>query len=149
MNHHLTRYRSLARALDARFRIPGTPVRFGWDAVLGLVPGVGDAIAGLLGGYGLYVGTRLGAPWIVLARMLFNLLVDLLVGALPVAGDIFDVAWRGNLRNLALLEHWLERPHQTRARSMALLAGFFGVLVAAGALALWLTLLLFRMLLSL
>jgi Domain of unknown function (DUF4112) len=147
MNHHLTRYRSLARALDARFRIPGTPVRFGWDAVLGLVPGVGDAIAGLLGGYGLYVGTKLGAPWIVLARMLLNLAVDLLVGSVPVAGDIFDVAWRGNLRNLALLERWLERPHETRSRSAALFLALFGVLAGLAGLVLWFSLWLLRALL--
>ena len=136
MKPHLDGYRRLARALDSRFHIPGTPFRFGWDAVLGLVPGAGDAIGGLLGGYGLYVGTRLGAPWIVLARMFFNLAVDLLVGALPVAGDVFDIAWRGNLRNLALLERWLERPHETRSRSIALFLGLFGVLAGLAMLAL-------------
>ena len=149
MQPHLDRYRSLARALDARFRVPGTPFRFGWDAVLGLVPGAGDAISGLLGGYGLYVATRLGAPWVVLVRMLLNLALDLLVGALPVAGDVFDVVWRGNLRNLALLERWLERPHETRSRSMALFLGLFGVLAALGVLAMWFALWLLRSLLHL
>src|SRR5512147_2613425 len=103
----LDRYRTLATAFDARFRIPGTPIRFGWDAVLGLIPGAGDAIGGLVAGYGLWVGARLGAPWVVLGRMLFNLAVDVLVGAVPLAGDLFDIGWRGNLRNLALLERWV------------------------------------------
>jgi len=141
---HLDRYRTLARALDARFGVPGTPFRFGWDALLGLVPGAGDAIGGLLGGYGLYVGARLGVPWIILARMLLNLAVDLVAGAVPVAGDVFDVAWRGNLRNLALLERWLEQPHETRSRSIVLLLALFGVLAGLAALALWFALWLLR-----
>lgn len=141
---HLDRYRTLAHALDARFGVPGTPFRFGWDALLGLVPGAGDAIGGLLGGYGLYVGARLGVPWIILARMLLNLAVDLVAGAVPVAGDIFDVAWRGNLRNLALLERWLEQPHETRSRSLVLLLALLGVLAGLAALALWFALWLLR-----
>jgi hypothetical protein len=82
----LERYRALAYALDARWRVPGLGVRFGWDAVIGLFPGFGDALAGLLGGYGLFVGWRLGAPAVVLARMLLNLVVETVVGSIPVAG---------------------------------------------------------------
>ena len=136
MQDHLARYRALANSLDARFRILGTPIRFGWDAILGLIPGAGDAIGGLVGSYGLWVGTRLGAPWVVLARMLFNLAVDVIVGAVPLAGDLFDIGWRGNLRNLALLERWVERPHQTRSRSIGLFVGLFGVLVGVSLVAL-------------
>jgi hypothetical protein len=136
LQQHLDRYRALANSLDARFRIPGTPIRFGWDAILGLIPGAGDAIGGLVGGYGLWVGTRLGAPWVVLARMLFNLAVDVIGGAFPLVGDLFDIGWRGNLRNLALLESWLEKPHQTRSRSIGLFVGLFGVLVGVSLVAL-------------
>jgi hypothetical protein len=145
----LDRYRTLANSLDARFRIPGTPFRFGWDAILGLIPGIGDAIGGLVGGYGLWVGTRLGAPLVVLARMLLNLVIDVLIGAFPVAGDLFDIAWRGNLRNLALLERWLERPHQTRSRSIGLFAGMFGVLVGVCLVALGISLWLLQAVLGL
>lgn len=140
MSPHLDRYRTLANSLDARFRIPGTPFRFGWDAILGLIPGIGDAIGGLIGGYGLWVGTRLGAPWVVLARMLLNLAVDVIGGTLPLVGDLFDIGWRGNLRNLALLERWLERPHQTRSRSIGLFVGMFGVLVGVCLVALGISL---------
>jgi hypothetical protein len=129
MPHPLAGYRTLAKSLDARFRIPGTPIRFGWDAILGLIPGVGDAMGGLVGGYGLWVGTRIGAPWVVLARMLLNLMIDVIAGAVPLVGDLFDVGWRGNLRNLALLERWMEQPHQTRSRSIGLFVGLFGILV--------------------
>lgn len=134
---HLERYRTLATALDAKFRIPFTPIRFGWDAIIGLIPGIGDAAGGLIGAYGLWVGTRLGAPLVVLARMLANLLIDIAAGAFPLLGDMFDVAWRGNLRNLALLERWVEQPRQTRQRSVMLFAGLVGLLLIAGLGAVW------------
>lgn len=138
----LERYRTLASTLDSRFRIPGTPIRFGWDALIGLVPGLGDAAGGLLGAYGLWTAYQLGAPALILIRMLLNLGVDLCVGAIPLLGDLFDIVWKGNQRNLALLERWLERPHDTRRRSAMLLAGVLGALVllilTAGYAAVWL-----------
>lgn len=138
----LERYRALAQALDSRFRLPGTPVRFGWDALIGLVPGLGDAAGGLLGAYGLWTAHQLGAPMLVLLRMLLNLTIDLGVGTLPLLGDLFDVVWKGNQRNLVLLERWLEEPHETRRRSGRLLAAILAVLLllilAAGYVALWL-----------
>ncbi len=119
----LTRFRIIATALDARWRLPGTSLRFGWDTVIGLVPGLGDGIAGAIGGYGLYAGWRLGAPLVILARMLLNLALETLVGTIPIAGDLFDLGFKGNLRNLRLLEHWLERPAATRAASRWIFAG--------------------------
>lgn len=129
---HLERYRTFARALDSQFRIPFTPIRFGWDALIGLLPGAGDAIGGILSAYGLWVGTRLGAPASVLARMLLNLLIDVVIGAVPVLGDLFDVGWKGNLRNLALLERWVETPHQVRRSSSLLIAGLIGAVAIIG-----------------
>lgn len=139
-DRHLRRFRTLAQALDDRFRLPGTSIRFGWDAIIGLFPGAGDAASGLVGGYGLYAAFRLGAPPVILARMLFNLAVDLVGGAVPLVGDLFDVGWRGNLRNLALLERWLEEPHQTRQRSTALVLGLLLTVLALSAGMAWLTL---------
>ncbi len=139
---HLRRYRSLAHQWDNLLRIPGTPIRLGWDALLGLIPVIGDAAGGVLGSYGVWVGWRQGAPFSVLLRLLLNLLVDIVVGAIPVAGDLFDVGWRSNSRNVALLDRWLERPDQVRRRSAWLLVALAGILlvmlVASLAAAVWL-----------
>ena len=139
---HLRRYRSLAHQWDNLLRIPGTPIRLGWDALLGLVPVVGDAAGGVLGSYGIWVGWRQGAPFSVLLRMLLNVLVDVVIGAIPFAGDLFDIGWRSNSRNLRLLDRWLDRPARVRQRSTWLLVTLalilFLVLIAALALAVWL-----------
>lgn len=110
--------------------------------MLGIVPGLGDAVAGVIGAYGLYAGWRLGAPPVVMARMLIILAVETLVGSVPIAGDLFDLAFRGNLRNLALLERWVLEPHQTRRRSrwlfIGIVVGLVAALVGAILVALWL-----------
>jgi Domain of unknown function (DUF4112) len=134
---HLERYRVLAWALDSRFRLPGTSIRFGWDAVVGLIPGIGDAAGSLLGAYGLYVGYRLGAGRAVMLRMLLNLVVDTVVGVVPVAGDLVDVAWRANLRNVALLDRWLASPDRVGRRSALLLLALVATVVGAAAAVLW------------
>jgi len=90
--------------LDDRFRIPGTDVRFGLDPVIGILfPGVGDAVTGL-GSVGLMaLALRRGVPRVILFRMILNILVDVLAGALPIVGDIFDLAYKSNRRNLELI----------------------------------------------
>jgi hypothetical protein len=120
---HLERFRQVATALDARFRLPGIGVRVGYDAILGLIPGAGDIISGMLASYGLIAGFRLGAPAPVLLRMLGNIALDTLIGAIPIAGDLFDVGWKGNLRNLALLDRWEADPRKVTERSVALIWG--------------------------
>lgn len=99
----------LVTLLDDRFRIPGTDVRFGLDPIIGILfPGVGDAVtgAGSIGLLTLALGR--GVPRVVLFRMVLNILVDVISGALPVVGDIFDVAYKSNRRNLELI-----REHET------------------------------------
>lgn len=120
---HLERFRTVANALDARFRIPGIGLRVGYDAILGLIPGAGDIITGVLASYGLLAGFRLGAPAPVLLRMLGNIALDTLIGAIPILGDLFDIGWKGNLRNLALLDRWVADPAHVERRSVALLGG--------------------------
>ena len=135
------RLAALARALDAAVRIPGTNVRFGLDAVIGLVPGIGDLAGAALAGYIVLAAARRGAPPALLARMLLNVAIDTVLGAVPVIGDVFDVAWRANSRNVALLQRHTDAPAATRAASRAVvllvLAGLAALLVGGIVLA-WL-----------
>jgi len=103
----LDRLDMLATALDTAFIVPGTNIRFGVESLLRLIPGIGDAMASALSCYLLYEAYRLGVPRLLLARMLANVLLEGTVGAVPLAGDAFDVFFRANRRNVALLrEHF-------------------------------------------
>jgi hypothetical protein len=108
----LKRIRLLSRLLDEQFRIPGTMYRVGLDGLLGLIPGVGEAAGALLSAYIVYEAIRLGAPSTVLLRMIANIGIDTVGGAIPVVGDIFDMAWKTNKKNAALLHAYLasQRP---------------------------------------
>jgi hypothetical protein len=101
------RIRALAHLLDAKFEVPGTSFRFGLDAIIGLVPGLGDAASAAMSAYLLLEARRLGVPPRVMSRMLANAVADLIVGAVPIAGDVFDAAFRANLRNARLIDAWL------------------------------------------
>ncbi len=133
--------RILARLLDEAIAIPGTSYRIGVDPIVGLVPGVGDVIGALLSGWIVLVGIRLGAPGAVVARMALNVGIDTLVGAVPIGGDLFDFAWKSNVRNVRLLEAWLARPAPTRRASglvvAAVAVGMLAVLAAVLAAAGW------------
>jgi hypothetical protein len=118
----LARARTLARLLDSAARVPGTGIRFGADAVLGLVPGLGDVAGAALAGYLVLLAQRLGAPRAVVLRMLGNVAVDTIGGTVPLIGDMFDVAYKSNLRNLALLERAIERPTSTSRTSRIVVA---------------------------
>jgi hypothetical protein len=107
----IARVDALARLMDTAFVVPGTQIRFGLDGLIGLVPGVGDAITTLISLYIVNEARALGAPPLLLARMVANVAVDGLFGAVPLVGDAFDVAFRANRRNMALLLDHLEREH--------------------------------------
>jgi hypothetical protein len=109
----LKRLRRLATLMDAAVVIPGTSVRFGWDAVVGLIPGGGDAVSAAISGYIVVQAHRLGVPLPVVFRMVFNVAVDFVLGTVPIAGDVFDVLWRANLMNVALIERHFDLPPQT------------------------------------
>src|SRR5688500_20258582 len=100
----LERVRAMSRVLDTAIRVPGTNMRFGLDALIGLVPGVGDVVGAGMSGIIILTAARLGAPATVLVRMLANVGLDALVGAVPVAGDLFDDAGRADGGNAAALE---------------------------------------------
>lgn len=103
----LTRISRLARLMDTAVHVPGTNVRFGLDSVIGLFPGVGDAAGGLIGLYIVNEGRRLGLPKHKLARMIGNILIDTAVGAVPLAGDVFDVYFKAHRRNVnMILDHF-------------------------------------------
>lgn len=93
----------LARRMDAALRIPGTRIRIGVDGILGLIPGIGDGLALAPAGYIIWQAHRLGAPPALLARMGVNTGIDVAIGSVPLIGDIFDVGWKSNLRNVDLL----------------------------------------------
>jgi hypothetical protein len=103
----LKRIRLLSHLLDEQFRIPGTTYRIGLDGLLGLIPGVGDAAGALLSIYILYEAMRLGTSRPVLLRMIANIGIDAVGGAVPIVGDIFDMAWKANKKNAALLHAYL------------------------------------------
>ncbi|MCP3140828.1 DUF4112 domain-containing protein [Pyxidicoccus xibeiensis] len=124
----LEQLRWLSHTLDASIPLP-FGVRVGWDAVLGLIPGVGDAAGGLMSAYVVLQAARLGAPPAVLGRMLGNVGIEVLVGAVPLVGDLFDAGFKANLRNVRLLEQHLDSPHQTRRASTLWVVGVLLALV--------------------
>ena len=123
--------------MDGAYRVPGTQFRFGWDPIIGLIPGAGDFVTSSLSVMVLYRAVRLGVPRVVVGRMVLNVLIDLLAGAVPIIGDLFDFAWKSNSLNLALLERH-ERPGvkpSSGGWAMVLLA----IVLICGVLALVLT----------
>jgi hypothetical protein len=113
----IARIEWLSTLLDTAIVVPGTNIRFGLDALIGLVPGIGDAVSTLLSLYIVREARALGAPRILIARMLANVALDGVVGAVPVAGDLFDVAFRANRRNVALLRRHLDQAERRRERA--------------------------------
>jgi hypothetical protein len=100
----------LSHLLDDWFRLPGTSIRFGIDGIVGLIPGLGDVLAGLASCIIIVAAWFRGVPYIGLARMVVNLAIDVIVGAIPFIGDAFDIAWKANRRNYALMVRHLRQP---------------------------------------
>ena len=113
----LVRLDALARVMDSAIKIPGTNVVMGFDALLGLLPVVGDAISGVISSYVIWEARRLGVSRLVMARMVGNTAIDTIVGSVPFVGDLFDVAYKSNTKNVALLKRHLEKHGSSRART--------------------------------
>lgn len=124
----MRRLRGVAWLLDNSIELPGG-YRIGLDAIIGLIPGIGDAVGALLSAYILNEARSLGAPRSVLMRMMGNVLVETVIGAIPFAGDIFDAAFKANMRNIALLERYHSDPRGARRRSGWFVAGFSLLLI--------------------
>ncbi len=137
-DQRLDRVKQIARLLDTAIRIPWTPIRFGVDSLIGLVPGLGDALGTALSGYILFEAARLGASKRLLLRMLSNVAVDTLLGLVPLVGDLFDVFWKANDRNVQLLARHVQDPDGTKSATTFFFATIFVALlglVAASAIA--------------
>ena len=123
------RLRFIAWLLDSSIPVPGTRFTIGIDALIGLIPLLGDLIGVLASSYILAEAHRLGVRRAVLLRMAFNVAVEGVVGIVPFLGDVFDAAWKANIRNVRLLEAWLEHPHQVERGSRWLVLGLIGAMV--------------------
>ena len=105
------RVEAMELLLERAFTVPGTNYKVGLDAVVGLVPVVGDLITTAMGAWLVWEARNLGMPRFHLLRMAGNIGVDTLIGAIPIAGDLFDVAFRSNTRNVRILKRWLDKHH--------------------------------------
>jgi len=119
----------LSRYLDGLFRVPGTGWRFGLDAIIGLIPNVGDTLTSLASFYILFAGVRYGVPKITLLRMAFNIGLDYLVGSIPVVGDAFDFFWKSNQKNMDLIRSRATGKGEGRTSDYIFIFGLIGLLI--------------------
>ena len=117
----------LSHLLDDWFRIPGTSIRFGLDGIVGFIPGVGDAIGGIASCIIIFAAWMRGVSYVTLVRMLANWGIEVVLGTVPVLGNLFDIGWKANRRNYALLTGSLADPQGVKQRSW----WFFGVMCLA------------------
>ena len=122
---------NLARWLDNKIVLPGG-FRIGFDGLIGLIPGVGDTIGSMLSFYIVTQAARMGASVTTLIRMIGNILVELIVGSIPIIGDLFDFAWKANVRNLALLDQQINIQPVTTTTPESRIATSAGVIVGIG-----------------
>jgi hypothetical protein len=141
LDPRVARLRRIVRLWDQAVRVPGTRFTIGLDPLLGLIPGLGDALGALVAGSVLLVALQAGVPPAVAARMLLNVALDASIGAIPVAGDLFDFGFRANARNLALLERWVADPARaargSRVALGAMAVGALTLVAAIAAVAVW------------
>jgi hypothetical protein len=123
----------LAWWLDSAFVVPGTRFRFGLDALIGLVPGLGDLIGTALSAYIVAAAARRGLPGSVLLRMALNVGLEAIVGVIPILGDLFDAAWKANQRNVALLRQYAVVPRRAHAQSRLVVGAWLLAFLAVAA----------------
>ena len=130
-NEHLD---YIAALLDDMFRIPGTKIRFGLDALIGWIPGIGDALAGIASFLIVFAAWRRGVQPVTLVRMIANVLLETTLGAIPVAGDVFHIFWKANRRNYRLLIREKEQPGVNTRRDWMFLTIILFAAIAAAAI---------------
>ena len=137
----LKRLQQMSHVLDKAIAIPGSNIRVGLDPILGLLPGGGDVVTGLLSVYIVFEAAKMGLPAPTLGRMGFNILLDVLSGMVPVLGDLFDVGWKANSQNVALIEKHVATPAPSRAADKAfailMIAALVALVVGVAALSVW------------
>jgi hypothetical protein len=121
--------RNLQRLLDEAFRVPGTSIRFGWDPIIGLVPWLGDFVPALLSCGIVLQAHQMRIPRVVQLRMLLNIGIDIIVGIVPVVGDVADVFWKSNTKNMALLERHAAEPRPAAPGDWVFVAGVVSAVV--------------------
>ncbi len=119
----VNKLRRLSKVMDNAIAIPGTKIRFGLDPILGLLPGGGDTITGGLSAYIVVEAARMGLPPEVLYKMVGNILLDSFAGTIPVLGDLFDVGWKSNVKNIELLEKHLEIAENSKSNNTLFIVG--------------------------
>jgi hypothetical protein len=125
-----------ARWLDSRFKIPGTNIRFGLDPLIGLIPVAGDWITGIISLYLILWGIRQDVSSVILVRMGLNIFIDIVIGSIPLFGDLFDVGWKANIRNVRLMEQYHSNASSTEhhSRWILWLIGSAIIVIVAGLL---------------
>jgi hypothetical protein len=118
----------LSHILDDFLKIPGTSIRFGLDGIIGFIPGIGDVIGGIASCIIIAAAWTRGVSYVTVARMVANVGIEVIVGSIPVLGDMFDIAWRANRRNYALLEGSLKQPRKYTIQSWLFLGALCIVL---------------------
>lgn len=125
--------RSLQRLLDDAFRVPGTSLRFGWDPLLGLVPWLGDVLTAVFSCAVILQAHHMAVPRVVQLRMVLNVAIDVIVGAIPFVGDVADAFWKSNAKNFALLERHAAEPLQPTAADWLFVTGIIAAVVLIAA----------------
>ena len=130
LRRRLEKLRSLQWLLDNAYRVPGTNVRFGWDALVGLIPGAGDLVTALFAGGLIIQAHHMRVPRVIQLRMVVNVLIDLFIGIVPFVGDVADVFWKSNTKNFKLLERHAAAPTPPSASDWLFVSGVLGFLAA-------------------
>jgi hypothetical protein len=133
----LAEVEALAWLLDNSIPVPGTGRRFGIDAIVGLVPMIGDVVSAGMGLFVVWRASRMGLPRIVVLRMLTVSAIDFVIGSIPLVGDAFDLWFKANTRNLALLRRHLERPDTSTRNDWMIVAGLLAAIIAIVAVIGW------------